>query len=251
MPPDRGARRCSIGSGVRTGWPLLKAMNLVTSRPARKAALVGATRGGRALVLLPWQGRTLVGTSESSDAAAAGRSGRQAGRSRRLSCRRQRDLSRPWAQSREITLVHRGIVPAAAANGRLSLLGHSRIIDHAAGRPHAGAHLDRRREVHDGAGCRRASCRSDPAQARRVGSRVPDRRDDAAGSGAGRSSDPPIRSRTPFAKKWLKRFPTSSSGVPAWAPQANRQIRLSTMSPAGCRTCWVGRSSVNRGSSTR
>src|SRR4030095_10657453 len=41
-------------------WPLLKAMNLVTSRPARKAALVGATRAGRALVMLPWQGRTLV-----------------------------------------------------------------------------------------------------------------------------------------------------------------------------------------------
>ena len=54
-------------SGGRTGWPLLKAMNLVTSRPARKAALVGATRAGRALVMLPWKGRTLVGTSESSD----------------------------------------------------------------------------------------------------------------------------------------------------------------------------------------
>ena len=33
----------------------------------------------------------------------------------------------------EITLVHRGIVPAAAANGQLSLLGQSRIIDHAKG----------------------------------------------------------------------------------------------------------------------
>ena len=54
-------------SGSRTGWPLLKAMNLVTSRPARKAALVGATRAGRALVMMPWKGRTIVGTSESSD----------------------------------------------------------------------------------------------------------------------------------------------------------------------------------------
>ena len=55
------------GTGVRPRWPLLKAMNLVTSRPARKAAVVGATRAGRALVMLPWRGRTLVGTSESPD----------------------------------------------------------------------------------------------------------------------------------------------------------------------------------------
>ena len=54
-------------TGMRPRWPLLKAMNLVTSRPARKAALVGATRAGRALVMLPWRGRTLVGTSESPD----------------------------------------------------------------------------------------------------------------------------------------------------------------------------------------
>ncbi len=54
-------------SGVRARWPLLKAMNLVTSRPARKTAVVAQTRAGRALVLLPWQGRTLVGTAESRD----------------------------------------------------------------------------------------------------------------------------------------------------------------------------------------
>ena len=42
-------------------------MNLVTTRPARKAALVLPAKSGRALVLLPWQGRTLVGTSESAE----------------------------------------------------------------------------------------------------------------------------------------------------------------------------------------
>jgi glycerol-3-phosphate dehydrogenase len=30
----------------------------------------------------------------------------------------------------EITLVHRGIVPATRVNGRLTLLSHSRVIDH-------------------------------------------------------------------------------------------------------------------------
>ena len=62
------------GAGVETRWPLLKAMNSVTSRPARKAALVAPTRAGRALVLLPWQGRTLVGTKRIARWAAAGRS---------------------------------------------------------------------------------------------------------------------------------------------------------------------------------
>ncbi len=87
-------------TGVRTGWPLLKAMNLVTSRPARKAALVAATRAGRALVLLPWKGRTLVGTSESSDARQPDDQDAKRTRSRRLSCRCQRHVSCAWAQSR-------------------------------------------------------------------------------------------------------------------------------------------------------
>ena len=86
-------------TGVRTGWPLLKAMNLVTSRPARKAALVGATRAGRALVLLPWKGRTLVGTSESSDARQPDDQDAKRERSRRLSCGRERHVPCAWAQS--------------------------------------------------------------------------------------------------------------------------------------------------------
>jgi len=117
--------------GARPRWPLLKAMNLVTSRPARKAAVVGATRAGRALVMLPWQGRTLVGTSESTDERQPDDQ----------SARREEvhafldDINETFPalglRPEEVTLVHRGIVPAAAANGRLSLLAHARIIDHA------------------------------------------------------------------------------------------------------------------------
>ena len=111
----------------------MKAMNLVTSRPARKAALVGATRAGRALVLLPWKGRTLVGTSESSDARQPDdQDARRRGSNAFLA-----DVNETFPalglKADDITLVHRGIVPAAAANGRLSLLGQSRIIDHATG----------------------------------------------------------------------------------------------------------------------
>jgi glycerol-3-phosphate dehydrogenase len=122
--------------GLRVRWPLLKAMNLVTSRRARPAALVASTRGGRALVLLPWQGRTLVGTSESPD--ERGPDDQAARRSEVELFVGEINGAFPALalKADEVTLVHRGVVPAAVTNGRLSLLGQSRIIDHSdAGSP--------------------------------------------------------------------------------------------------------------------
>jgi glycerol-3-phosphate dehydrogenase len=117
-------------SEVRTQWPLLKAMNLVTSRGGRTCALVGRTPAGRALVLMPWRGRTLVGTSESTDVRGAD--------DQRASSDEVHgfltDVNRTFPALRldydEVTLVHRGIVPADTRNGKVSLLGHSRVIDH-------------------------------------------------------------------------------------------------------------------------
>ena len=119
------------GSAERTRWPLLKAMNLVTSRPARKAALVGATRAGRSLVLLPWQGRTLVGTSESADLRQPG--DQQARRDEVAAFLSDINDTFPALDLKveEVTLVHRGIVPASVGKAGVSLLGRSRIIDHA------------------------------------------------------------------------------------------------------------------------
>ena len=116
--------------GVQAAWPMLKAMNLVTSRPAAKAALVAQTRHGRALVALPWQGRTLVGTSESASEHAAG--DQAAVRAEVAAFLDEVNETFPQLGLRpdEVTLVHRGIVPAVKRGGRLSLLGDSRIIDH-------------------------------------------------------------------------------------------------------------------------
>ncbi|HUP39237.1 MAG TPA: FAD-dependent oxidoreductase [Vicinamibacterales bacterium] len=118
---------------ARTSWPLLKAMNLITSRPARKAALVGATPAGRALVLLPWNGRTLVGTSESADTRQP--DDQDARRTEVDAFLAEINATFPalGLKAEEVTLVHRGIVPAATVNDRLSLLGQSRIIDHGKG----------------------------------------------------------------------------------------------------------------------
>lgn len=119
-------------TGVPGRWPLLKAMNLVTSRPAAKAALVAAARGGRALVLLPWLGRMVVGTSESTDERSP--EDQHARRSEVSAFLAEINDAFPSLNLRpdEVTLVHRGIVPAVEHDGRLSLRGHSRIVDHSA-----------------------------------------------------------------------------------------------------------------------
>jgi len=119
-------------SGVHVQWPLLKAMNLVTSRPARKAALVGPMRGGRALVMLPWQGRTLIGTSESPDERGADDQDARAHEVDAFLVEINDTFPALRLDRQDVTFVHRGVVPADLRHGRLSLLGHSRIIDHTA-----------------------------------------------------------------------------------------------------------------------
>jgi glycerol-3-phosphate dehydrogenase len=118
------------GAGVPTGWPMLKAMNLVTSRSARRAALVAPMRGGRSLVMLPWQGRTLIGTSESLDERQADDQAAKRGEVDAFLGEINETFPALDLKASEITLVHRGIVPAVAGAGRLTLLGRSRIIDH-------------------------------------------------------------------------------------------------------------------------
>lgn len=119
--------------GVTRLFPLLKAMNLVTSRPASDMALAAPTRDGRMLTLVPWRGRALVGTSQSATSVNAG------------------DLTVTSAEiepfindanfafpalnlsAADITLVHRGIVPATSRNGRVDLKSSPEILDHGNG----------------------------------------------------------------------------------------------------------------------
>jgi glycerol-3-phosphate dehydrogenase len=123
-------------AAVKNQWPLIKAMNIVTSRPAQPVALAAPTRGGRSLVLLPWKGYTLAGTSESrNERRADDQEVRQAELDRFVA---EINSTFPALELRtnEVTLVHRGIVPATVKADGISLMPHSRIIDHAeAGRP--------------------------------------------------------------------------------------------------------------------
>jgi glycerol-3-phosphate dehydrogenase len=117
-------------TGIQRSWPLIKAMNLVTTRPARSAALVVPSKSGRALIMLPWQGRTLVGTSESADEQKA--DDQQARRTEVSKFLAEINETFPGLSldNSEVSLVHRGIVPAVKEHGGLRLMGHSKVLDH-------------------------------------------------------------------------------------------------------------------------
>ncbi len=118
--------------GITSGIPMLKAMNLVTKRDAGDEALGGRSPSGRNLFLVPWRGRALFGTWESDrrcdpdDTTAP-----------------ERDVAAFIAELNQafpaldltladVTLVHRGVVPAVVQGGRVGLQGHEQVRDHAA-----------------------------------------------------------------------------------------------------------------------
>jgi glycerol-3-phosphate dehydrogenase len=118
--------------GLSTGMQMLKAMNLVTKRDAGDEALGGRSTTGRNLFLVPWRDRALFGTWE-SDTVCDPEDTEVA----------ERDVAAFITELNQafpaldltladVTLVHRGVVPAAVTGGRVSLEGHEQIRDHSA-----------------------------------------------------------------------------------------------------------------------
>jgi glycerol-3-phosphate dehydrogenase len=103
--------------------PLLRATNFVLRRAVVERLAVGSTSGGRHLFLVPWRGRSIVGTDyEPADAPG--------------DPRRQRlflDDARaafPWArlEPEDVALVHSGLVPGKG--GADGLWTSSLVVDH-------------------------------------------------------------------------------------------------------------------------
>jgi glycerol-3-phosphate dehydrogenase len=118
-------------SGITSGVPMLKAMNLITSRQAADVALGGRGPTGRTLFRVPWRGRALFGTWESATTAAADDTSVR--RSDVLAFLAEVNGAFPSAQlgPSDVTFVHRGVVPAVVrADGRAVLQGHEQIRDH-------------------------------------------------------------------------------------------------------------------------
>jgi glycerol-3-phosphate dehydrogenase len=128
-----GAGRVMAMFGARRSFPLLKAMNIVTRRPGGEVALACPTAGGRMLVALPWRGRLMVGTSHSPDLCGADQT--LVNEAEVETFLAEVNSAFPWLALRadDVTLVHRGVVPAKVTAGRPPvLLDRAGVRDHAA-----------------------------------------------------------------------------------------------------------------------
>ena len=119
----------AVGASIRL--PMVKAMNLVTGRDAGEAALGGQTSGGRSLFLVPWRGRALFGTWQSTSPCRPDDTGIV--EADVVSFISQLNEAFPSLDLRpaDVTMIHRGIVPAVAATGGYSLERHEQVRDHA------------------------------------------------------------------------------------------------------------------------
>ena len=120
-----------LGAGV--GLPVLQAVNLVTSRPGPAAAIGGRSLSGRNLFLVPWRGRALFGTWESPSTCAPGDLTIAPAHLDAFIAELNQAFPL-WNLTRgDVTLVHRGTVPARVRSGRPPTLdGGERVYDHAA-----------------------------------------------------------------------------------------------------------------------
>ncbi|HSC26833.1 MAG TPA: FAD-dependent oxidoreductase, partial [Vicinamibacterales bacterium] len=109
--------------GVKREFPLVKAMNLVTSRRASDIALGAPAPSGRMLTLVPWRGRAIVGTSQSDDVAQPSDSAVSAAEVRSFIDEVNAAFPALQLTPADVTLVHRGLLPAVRSrNGRPDLL---------------------------------------------------------------------------------------------------------------------------------
>jgi glycerol-3-phosphate dehydrogenase len=120
-----------VAFGAKPDFPLLKAMNLVTTRPAGPVAMGAPTSGGRLLLIMPWHGRMLVGTSHSDRAAEPGDTTVNQGELASFVQEVNSAFPALDLGADEVSLVHRGVVPAVAdRRGVLGLMAHHRVHDH-------------------------------------------------------------------------------------------------------------------------
>ena len=78
------AARVMAAFGARRVFPLLKAMNVVTTRQASGPAVALPSKGGRLLVALPWRGRLTIGTSHGLRLCGADDTSREGRRGERV-----------------------------------------------------------------------------------------------------------------------------------------------------------------------
>jgi glycerol-3-phosphate dehydrogenase len=119
--------------GVSQSIPLVRAINLVTRRPARDLALAAPTRAGRMLTLVPWRGCALVGTGQTTTVVGSGDRGLPEADVEAFIAEANEAFPALGLTRADVTLVHRGLVPAVVdSQGRASLRPSPIVRDHAA-----------------------------------------------------------------------------------------------------------------------
>jgi glycerol-3-phosphate dehydrogenase len=119
--------------GGHSDFHLIKATNVVTSRPAGELAIGAPTSGGRLLLIMPWKGQALIGTSHSESPVDPADSGVSDVELTAFVDEINSAFPALHLTTSDVTVVHRGVVPAERhRNGTLGLMGHHRIHDHSA-----------------------------------------------------------------------------------------------------------------------
>lgn len=118
--------------GLATGLPMLRAMNLVTSRDAGDEALGGRSPSGRNLFMVPWRERALFGTWESSQPCDPDDPSVPDDEMAAFIGELNHAFPALDLSPVDVTLVHRGVVPAVVRNGTVGLEGREQVRDHAA-----------------------------------------------------------------------------------------------------------------------
>lgn len=126
-----GTERVRRMFGVDQPLPLLAAMNLVARKAPKEVALAAPTAEGRMLTLVPWQGHVVVGTSHSTRTVNAGDSAPTRAEIDGFVKEANEAFPALGLTRDEITLVHRGLVPAVVGpNDHPDLQSGPSILDH-------------------------------------------------------------------------------------------------------------------------
>lgn len=125
------AGRIMASFGVRGGEPrLVKAMNLVTSRPAPAVACGAMSRGRRLLFATPWHGRLSIGTRYGSEACSADASLVTPEDFNSLLASANDAFPSLRLEPSDVLIVQRGIMPAAVRRGRIQPMHHPIVREH-------------------------------------------------------------------------------------------------------------------------
>ena len=125
-----GAGRLMGAFGVRKAPPLVKAMNLLTRRPAPPVACGAPTPEGRLLFALPWQGHLAIGTWHGSTPCGADAGMVTPDEFGALLADVNHAFPSLRLTEQDVTLVQRGVVPARGFGPHVTLADRPLLREH-------------------------------------------------------------------------------------------------------------------------